>query len=179
MSKLGFNPSDYGDPQGAFEPVPDGQYFVMGTDAELKEASSGKGHFIKATFEISKGPFLGRKIFMNFNVIHSNETTQKIGREEMASWCRAAGKPNATDTDDVLNVEVLADVMTEKGNAGYKDSNRIRAFHDKNAKPADKTKDATAPAAGGKPAPAGNPPAGGKPAPAGKSTAKKNPWDDE
>ena len=80
----------------------------------------------------------------------------------MVAWATACGKPDADDTDKLLDKPFSAAVSIEKGTGGYSDSNRIKAFlFNQEAAPA---KAAPKPAA--KPAPAAPP--------ASKSA---NPWD--
>ena len=81
----------------------------------------------------------------------------------MVAWATACGKPDADDTDKLLEKPFSAAVSIEKGTGGYSDSNRIKAFlFNQEAAPA---KAAPKPAAKAAPAAA---------APASKSA---NPWD--
>ena len=166
MAKFGFDVSDVtpgtGSTGGSYDPIPDGEYVLKALDAEEKATSAGTGSYIKAKFEVVKGEFAGRLIWQNFNVNNPSEKAQRIGRQQMVAWATACGKPDADDTDKLLEKPFRAAVSIEKGTGGYSDSNRIKAFlFNQEAAPA---KAAPKPAA--KPAPAA--------APASKSA---NPWD--
>ena len=83
---------------------------------------------ISATFEVLGGKYSGRKIWNNFNIHNSSEIAQKIGREQVAAWAKAAGKPNATSFDDLIEKSFKAAVGIEKGTGGYSDKNRIEGY---------------------------------------------------
>jgi len=177
MSKFGFDPAEYADPVNNFNPVPPGDYILKALEAEEMSTRAGDGQYIKVKFEVSRGELKGRKIFMNFNVVNPNETAQRIGREQLAAWARACGKPKANDTDQLLEVEFQAKVGIEKGKGEYlgRDNNRINEFVPKEGvqAPAQTT------AKEGTQAPSTK--AADKTPPAGKSqqaAATKNPWDD-
>ena len=166
MAKFGFDVSDVtpdtGATGGSYDPIPDGEYVLKALDAEEKATSAGTGSYIKVKFEVVKGEYSGRLIWQNFNVNNPSEKAQRIGRQQMVAWATACGKPDADDTDKLLEKQFTAAVSIEKGTGGYSDSNRIKAFlFNQEAAPA---KAAPKPAA--KTAPAA--------APASKSA---NPWD--
>lgn len=166
MAKFGFDVSDVtpdtGATGGSYDPIPDGEYVLKALDAEEKATSAGTGSYIKVKFEVVKGEYTGRLIWQNFNINNPSEKAQRIGRQQMVAWATACGKPDADDTDKLLDKPFSAAVSIEKGTGGYSDSNRIKAFlFNQEAAPA---KAAPKPAA--KPAPAV--------APASKSA---NPWD--
>jgi len=166
MAKFGFDVSDVspdtGAAGGSYDPIPEGEYILKALDAEEKATSAGTGSYIKVKFEVVKGEYAGRLIWQNFNVNNPSEKAQRIGRQQMVAWATACGKPDADDTDKLLEKQFSAAVSIEKGTGGYSDSNRIKAFlFDQEAAPA---KAAPKPAA--KPTPAA--------APASKSA---NPWD--
>jgi len=166
MAKFGFDVSDVspdtGAAGGSYDPIPEGEYILKALDAEEKTTSAGTGSYIKVKFEVVKGEYAGRLIWQNFNVNNPSEKAQRIGRQQMVAWATACGKPDADDTDKLLEKQFSAAVSIEKGTGGYSDSNRIKAFlFDQEAAPA---KAAPKPAA--KPTPAA--------APASKSA---NPWD--
>lgn len=165
MAKFGFDVSDVtpdtGAGGGTYEPIPEGAYILKALDAEEKTTSAGTGSYIKVKFEVVKGEHAGRLLWQNFNINNPSEKAQRIGRQQLVAWATACGKPDADDTDKLLEKPFRADVTIEKGTGGYSDSNRIRAFlFDQDEAPA--------PKAAAKPAP--------KPAPAPASKSA-NPWD--
>lgn len=115
--------------RGDFEVIPDGTEVVMkATEAELKKTKNGDGAYIAATFEVVKGEHANRKIWVNFNIQNPSDKAEKIGREQVAGWARACGKPNAKDSDDLLERNFSCVLGIEKGTGGYSDKNKIKSF---------------------------------------------------
>lgn len=182
MAKFGFavdevEVSDRGD----FEVIPKGTEVTMKcTEAEMKETSAKNGHYLACTFEITKGEYANRKVWQNFNINNPSEKAEKIGREQVAGWARACGKPNAKDSDDLLERPFQCKLDIEKGTGGYGDRNKIGSFLTPGAA---QSKPAAAPAKGkfddeDTPAPKEEPksePKEEKSAP--PAGGKKNPWD--
>jgi hypothetical protein len=165
MAKFGFNVSEVEVSAPAeYDPIPDGEYVLKAVDAEEKETSRGDGSYIKAKFEVVKGEYAGRLLWQNFNINNPSEKAQRIGRQQLVAWATACGKPDADDTDKLLEKPFRAAVSIEKGTGGYKDSNRIKAFlFDRGGEAGEEKAVRRAPAPAAKPA-----------APAAKSS---NPWD--
>lgn len=183
MAKFGFSTDDYNPSDRDFEVMPKAEYTLKATEAEEKETNNGNGSYIAAVFEVVKGEHAGRKIWQNFNINNSSEKAEKIGREQIVGWARACGKPNAQDTDELLERNFQAKLDIEKGTGGYSDKNKISAF-------LMSEKAASAPAPQKKTPPKADPveeeteeetkPAPKKEAPkkeTPKASGKKNPWD--
>jgi len=182
MAKFGFDTDDYNPSDRDFEVLPKGEYTLKATEAEDKATKDGNGSYISTTFEVSKGEHTGRKIWMNFNINNSSDKAEKIGREQVVGWARACGKPNAQDTDELLERNFQAKLDIEKGTGGYSDKNKISAFlmpekaasapapqkkTPPKADPVEETGDDT------KPEPEKETPKKEVP----KASGKKNPWD--
>lgn len=160
MAKFGFDVSavEVSAPV-SYDPIPEGEYVLKAVDAEEKATSKGDGSYIKVKFEVVKGDYSGRLIWQNFNHNNPSEKAQNIGRQQLIAWATACGKPDAEDTDKLLEKPFQAVVSIEKGTGGYSDSNRIKSFLSGGSE--------SAPKAAAKPAP--------KAAPAAAKTG--NPWD--
>jgi len=166
MAKFGFDVTEIAPDTGAggggnYDPIPEGEYTLRALEAEEKTTAKGDGEYIKVKFEVVKGEHEGRLLWQNFNTVNPNPKAQQIGRGQLKAWATACGKPDADDTDKLLERAFKASVVIEKGTNGYADSNKIKAFLFDAAE--DKPKPA-AKAAAAKPAA----PAAGKGA---------NPWD--
>ena len=103
-------------------------------------------------------------MWQNFNINNPSEKAQRIGRQQLVAWATACGRPEADDTDKLLEKPFRAAVGVEPASNGYKASNKIKAFLFDDAPAAVAPKAAPAP----KPAPK----AASKPA-----AASSNPWD--
>lgn len=140
MAKFGFDTTevDVNNTSVDYDPLPEGQYVLKAVEAEEKETSKGDGSYIKVKFEVAKGEYAGRLLWQNFNINNPSEKAQRIGRQQIVAWATACGKPDADDTDKLLEKPFSADVAIEKGTGSYKDSNRIKVFLFDSAKPAAK-----------------------------------------
>lgn len=128
MAKFGFDTSEVDVNEGpSYELLPEGEYQLKAIDAEEKETSTG-GEMIVAKFEVVGGKHDGRWVWMNFNIKNRSETAQRIGRQQLVAWATACGKPDADDTDKLLDKRFNAIVGIQKGTGGYKDSNTIKQF---------------------------------------------------
>ena len=164
MAKFGFDSAEVDvNAKGSFDPIPEGEYTLKGLEAEEKNTSAGTGSYIKAKFEVTKGEFVGRWVWVNFNINNPSEKAQKIGRQQLVAWATACGRPDADDTDKLLGRAFNAAVGVEPARDGYAASNKIKAF----LFDAVESKAPTAKPAAKAPAPKAS-------APAGKSA---NPWD--
>lgn len=129
MAKFGFNVSEVEvNAPAEYDPLPEGEYILKALEAEEKETSRGDGSYIKAKFEVVRGEHAGRLLWQNFNINNPSEKAQKIGRQQLVAWATACGKPDADDTDKLLEKPFKASVSIEPGKNGYKDSNKIKAF---------------------------------------------------
>jgi hypothetical protein len=166
MAKFGFDTTEFeGNGGNDFQIMAEGEYTLKATDAELKETKKGDGAYLAVTFEVTKGEHTGRKVWQNFNIHNPSEKAQQIGREQVAAWGRAAGKPNAQDSDELMERNFQAKLGIEKGTGGYNDKNIIKSFL---------TATASSPASAEKPAAKVEKKASPAPVPAEK---KANPWD--
>lgn len=128
MAKFGFDTSEVDVNEGpSYELLPEGEYTLKAIDAEEKETSTG-GEMIVAKFEVVGGKHDGRWVWMNFNIKNRSETAQRIGRQQLVAWATACGKPDADDTDKLLDKRFNALIGIQKGTGGYKDSNTIKQF---------------------------------------------------
>ena len=188
MARFDFSMDDYDSPTD-FEIIPEGTEVRMKcTEAEDKETSTG-GEMIVATFVIIEGEHKGRKIWQNFNIVNKSEKAQNFGRRMISGWARAAGKPNAKNTDELLEKPFNVKLGIEKGTGNYKDKNTIASFlmaegasspAPKSEKPASTPKeDVPKETRSAKSEPASESPSE-RPAPASQNKDKnrKAPWDD-
>jgi len=169
MAKFGFDVSEVDASAsvggGSREPIEPGDYTLKALEAEEKETKSG-GTMIKVKFEVVGGMHAGHWIWQNFNITNKSEKAQAIGRQQLVAWATACGKPNADDTDKLIDKHFKASVGISKGTGGYADSNEVKAFlFEEDEKPAAAKPVASKPAAKAVSAP---------PVYQGKPT---NPWD--
>ena len=158
MAKFGFDFNDVQpDTRGNFDPLAPGEYVLKATACEEKETKAGTGSYLAVTFEVAEGQYAGRRVWMNFNIHNPSAKAQNIGRQQLVSWATAAGKPDASDSDALMDRKFTAKLGIEEHQV-YSPRNRIDAF----------IVGGSAPSAA----------SASKPTPAAAPAAKKaNPWD--
>ena len=116
MAQLNFNAAEID--TTSRDAIPSGTYEAVITDSEMKATKNGLGMGINLTFEIiSDGPAKGRKVFVWINYEHPKVEAQRIGREELASLCKAVGVANLTDTNQLHNLPLLVTVGLDKNDS--------------------------------------------------------------
>lgn len=124
---------------GAFAPVPAGDYLFQIAAADLRDTKDGSGQYVKVEFSIVGPSYQGRKIFQNFNIFNKNEQAERIGRAQLKALTNACALETLRDTDELIGKSLGAHVSIQAGKNGYADSNRLSRYA-----PADKF--STAPA---------------------------------
>ena len=113
MAQLNFNAAEID--TTSRDAIPSGTYEAVVTDSEMKATKNGLGMGINLTFEIvSEGPAKGRKVFVWINYEHPKAEAQRIGREELASLCKAVGVDNLTDTNQLHNLPLMVTVGVDR-----------------------------------------------------------------
>ena len=116
MAQLNFNAAEID--TTSRDAIPSGTYEAVITDSEMTATKNGLGMGINLTFEIiSDCPAKGRKVFVWINYEHPKVEAQRIGREELASLCKAVGVSNLTDTNQLHNLPLLITVGLDKNDS--------------------------------------------------------------
>ena len=113
MAQLKFNAAEID--TTSRDAIPSGTYEAVVTASEMKATKNGLGMGINLTFEIlSDGPAKGRKVFAWINYEHPKVEAQRIGREELASLCKAVGVTDLDDTVQLHNLPLLVTIGLDK-----------------------------------------------------------------
>ena len=142
MAQLKFNAAEID--TTSRDAIPSGTYEAVVTASEMKATKNGLGMGINLTFEIvSEGPAKGRKVFVWINYEHPKAEAQRIGREELASLCKAVGITDLDDTVQLHNLPLLVTIGLDKNDPTR---NVVKAYKPKAAQqtPAAQTSSATA-----------------------------------
>ena len=113
MAQLKFNAAEVD--TTSRDAIPSGTYEAVVTDSETRATKNGNGMGINLTFEIlSDGPAKGRKVFAWINYENQNAKAQQIGREELASLCKAVGVTELEDTVQLHNLPLVITVGVDR-----------------------------------------------------------------
>ncbi len=113
MAQLKFNAAEVD--TTSRDAIPSGVYEAVVTDSEMRATKAGNGMGINLAFEIlSEGPAKGRKVFAWINYENANPKAQQIGREELASLCKAVGVVELSDTAQLHNLPLNVTVGIDR-----------------------------------------------------------------
>ena len=113
MAQINFNAAEI--ETTSRDAIPTGIYEAVVTDSEMRATKSGLGMGINLTFEIlTEGPAKGRKVFSWINYEHPKVEAQRIGREELASLCKAVGVTELNDTAQLHNLPLMITVGIDR-----------------------------------------------------------------
>ena len=127
MAQLNFNAAEID--TTSRDAIPSGTYEAVVTASEMRATKNGLGMGINLTFEIlSEGPAKGRKVFAWINYENASAKAQQIGREELASLCRAVGVTELDDTVQLHNLPLLITVGLDRNDPT---KNVIKAYKPK------------------------------------------------
>ncbi|BBL75471.1 DUF669 domain-containing protein [Methylomagnum ishizawai] len=119
---------------GGYGPMPAGKYGMQAVEVAVKDGKDPRnGKMVAVTFQVVDGSN-NRKIFENYCLQHTNDTTKRIAEQAVKQWMKACGYTgNERLTAGLLKTlegrEFTAHVIVEKSrDPQYGDRNRIRQF---------------------------------------------------
>jgi hypothetical protein len=117
MPELGYNTSEVSS-SGA---IPNGDYSSVVSQVEVKGTQkAGDAHVL--TLQIVDGPHKGSEIsHQYFCVNHSNELASRIARQGLKALSEAVGKPDSTNTDDLIGVPITISLSHKMNDSGFPD----------------------------------------------------------
>lgn len=131
MAGFGFNLNDYATATSNFDPLPAGDYKLRIMDSEIKTSAKGND-YLSISFQVSEGEFSNRMIWSNFNIMHPNEDTRRIAREQLTALCAAAGCLGANDSSQLHGRVVIGKVKCDPASdfpnsiKGYKSAGNVQ-----------------------------------------------------
>ena len=151
-----------------FSALPAGDYSVLISSSEWKPAKSG-GQYLALTLQVLEGAHAGRFLWHNLNLNHSNAQASEIAQRELSAICRAVGRFQINDSEELHNIPLTVKVAYIPPKDQWPEKNQIKQW--KPAGSAAQPALTPAPAPATKPAPkaAPAPAPAAKPAPAPKA----------
>lgn len=116
------------EPSESFDVIPPGTYTAVAIDNEWLETRAGNGHYLKLCFEIVGPEFAGRKVWANLNLDNPNEKAVQIAMRDLAALKEACGKPNAQDSDELMQIPVNLKITVRPPRGDYGASNEIKGY---------------------------------------------------
>lgn len=114
------------EPLGTYEVLPPGKYLVQIVASEMRVTKDGRGQYLYLELDVLEGNYTGRKLFDRLNLVNANPDTVQIAQRTLSSICRAVGKMQVSNSEQLHLVPMIADVRVRPPNGQYGESNSIR-----------------------------------------------------
>jgi len=114
---LGFNPesTESADSfEGRQEPLPEGDYEVVASEAVKEKTKDGQGWFWKLVFKVINGDYEGREIVHRFNICNKSEAAERIGRSQMKRFLECIGNLRPENEDAMTGIPFFVSVKCKK-----------------------------------------------------------------
>ena len=110
--------------------LPAGTYTAQLAKADVKDAKNyvtTGNRYINLEFEVTDGERKGARFWSMLNLWNQNATAVQISQRELTSLCRACGKLQVSNTDELIGIpiEVKLGVKTD---AQYGSQNTVKAY---------------------------------------------------
>ena len=123
------------EPSTGYEVLPPGKYLAQIVASEMRVTKDGHGQYLYLEVDILEGQYAGRKLFDRLNVVNANPDTVQIAQRTLSSICRAVGKMQVSNSEQLHLIPLIADVRVRPPKGMYGESNSIR-YLPRNAVPA-------------------------------------------
>ncbi|MGE4157725.1 MAG: DUF669 domain-containing protein [Planctomycetota bacterium] len=114
----GFNANNY-EALENHDVLPPGEYPVAIVNSSLKSTKDLDGQYLELEFDVLDGKFKGRKLWDRMNIKHPSEKAVAFAQRKLASICRALGVLTPSDSSQLHNRPLVAQVRQRtRGDTG-------------------------------------------------------------
>jgi hypothetical protein len=124
------------EPSKEFDPLPAAKYLAVISESEMKPNKAGTGSYLYLTFEVTEGPYKGRKLWARLNLDNPNAQAVQIAQAELSAICRAVGVLAPNDSVDLHNLPLVITVKCKKREDTGEITNEIKGYAKKESPPA-------------------------------------------
>lgn len=114
------------DPATAYEVLPAGKYRAQIVESEMRVTRNGMGQYLWLMLDILEGPYQGRKLFDQLNLVNANPTTVEIAQRTLSAICHATGKLQVGDSEELHLIAMTIQVGVKPPKDAYGERNTIR-----------------------------------------------------
>ena len=114
------------EPATAYEVLPPGKYLAQIVNSEMRPTKDGMGQYLFLEIDILEGQYTGRKLFDRLNLSNPNPSAVEIAQRTLSSICRAVGRLQVNNSEQLHLVPFMADVKVRPPRGEYGESNSIR-----------------------------------------------------
>ncbi len=114
------------EPLGTYEVLPPGKYLAQIVASEMRPTKDGSGQYLYLEVDVLEGQYAGRRLFDRLNLINANPDAVQIAQRTLSSICRAVGKLQVSNSEQLHLIALIADVRVRPPKGQYGESNSIR-----------------------------------------------------
>ncbi len=114
------------EPTTAYDVLPPGKYLAQIVNSEMRPTRDGMGQYLYLEIDILEGQYAGRKLFDRLNLSNPNPSAVEIAQRTLSSICRAVGRLQVQNSEQLHLVPFLADVKVRPPRGECGESNSIR-----------------------------------------------------
>ena len=114
------------EPNTGYDVLPPGKYLAQIVASEMRATKDGMGQYLYLEVDVIEGPYTGRKLFDRLNLVNGNPDAVQIAQRTLSSICRAVGKLQVTNSEQLHLIPLIADVRVRAAKGQYGESNSIR-----------------------------------------------------
>jgi Protein of unknown function (DUF669) len=124
MAKLGGTFDATGvEPSAPLEALPPGNYKVQILQSEMRVTKAGTGQMLWLDLEVLEGPYQGRHVYDQLNLINPNPTAEEIAQRTLSAICHAVGKLQVSDSEELHFLPMMVKVAVQPN--GY---NEVKGY---------------------------------------------------
>lgn len=114
------------EPSSGYDVLPPGKYLAQIVASEMRATKDGHGQYLYLEVDVLDGKYAGRKLFDRLNLVNANPDAVQIAQRTLSSICRAVGKPQVSNSEQLHLIPLIADVRVRPPKGMYGESNSIR-----------------------------------------------------
>jgi len=121
------------EPSSSYDVLPPGKYLSQIVASEMRATKDGMGQYLYLEVDVIEGQYAGRRLFDRLNLINANAEAVKIAQQTLSSICRAVGKLQVSNSEQLHLIPLIADVRVRPPKGMYGESNSMRGGQAANA----------------------------------------------
>jgi hypothetical protein len=114
------------EPNSGYEVLPPGNYLLQIVQSEMRSTRDGSGQYLFLELDVLDGQYAGRKLFDRIHLVNANPEAVQIAQRTLSSICRAAGKMQVNNSEQLHFIPMRASVRVRPPKGNYGESNTIR-----------------------------------------------------
>ncbi len=129
------------EPNTPFEVIPAGKYHVQIVNSQMRDTKGATGQYLWMELAVMDGPHANKRLFERLNLVNQNEKAVEISQRTLSAICRATGQMSVTDSEQLHNRSLIANVKVkqagpDKNGIHREAANEIGGYEPLNGRPA-------------------------------------------